>query len=132
MTYQTRSYDIEHNDGFGPDPVVVLVVTGTHDVSRLIHLFARTGNCEQVGVSQQIQAQVRRHNGGKAAMRLLAEHGGPDLLKHVMLPTKEAVRDLATLLDEADSQVDNSIEQRSGPYFLHLARVVLEGGARRG
>jgi hypothetical protein len=72
MAYESRAYDNEHGD-----PVVVLVVDGTHDVSRLVNLLA-AGTCEQVGVSAKVLRQVRRHNGGREALRLLAAHGGPD------------------------------------------------------
>lgn len=37
--YESRAYDVVNDDGFPPDPVVVLVVTGTHDVSRLLNLL---------------------------------------------------------------------------------------------
>lgn len=76
MAYESRAYDNEHGD-----PVVVMVVTGTHDVSRLIHLF-KTGltRCEQIAVGDKMLQQVRRHNGGRAALQLLAAHGGPDFL----------------------------------------------------
>lgn len=74
MAYESRAYDNEHGD-----PVVVLVVTGTHDVSRLVQLL-KSGNCEQVDLSDQVLGQVRRHNGGRAALQLLAAHGGPDFL----------------------------------------------------
>jgi hypothetical protein len=70
--YETRAYDNEHGD-----PVVVLVVTGTHDVSRIVHLLGR-GLCEHVSLSHTVLRQVRRHSGGRAALRLLAAHGGPD------------------------------------------------------
>lgn len=71
--YESRTYD-HHGD-----PVVVLVTTGTHDVSRLVHLLAR-GLVEHVSLSKFVLRQVRRHNGGRAALQLLAAHGGPDLL----------------------------------------------------
>lgn len=78
MSYESRAYD-EHDDGFGPDPVVVLVVRGTHDVSRLINLFAGWPPViEQLSVGKRIRQQVRRHNGGRAALELLRQHGGPD------------------------------------------------------
>ncbi|MCK2242174.1 MULTISPECIES: hypothetical protein [unclassified Crossiella] len=77
MSYETRAYDTP--SPFGPEPVVVLVVTGTHDVSRLVGLFAGGPVLiEQMQVGETIRAQVRRHNGGKAALELLAAHGGPD------------------------------------------------------
>lgn len=72
--YETRAYDNEHGE-----PVVVIVATGEHDVSRLVNLFAR-GNpvLEQSDLSQKIVRQVKRHNGGQAALRLLKLHGGAD------------------------------------------------------
>ncbi|MEU3452115.1 hypothetical protein ABZ671_00530 [Micromonospora sp. NPDC006766] len=77
MSYQTRAYDNEHGD-----PVVVLVADGTHDVGRLAGLLA-SGNCEQSDLARTILRQVRRHNGGRAALQMLAAHGGPDLLHDV-------------------------------------------------
>ncbi len=67
-----RAYDSEHGD-----PVVVLVITGTHDVSRIVHLLSR-GLCEHITVAQRLVQQIRRHNAGRAALKLLAAHGGPD------------------------------------------------------
>lgn len=79
--YESRAYDIPNDDGFPPDPVVVLVVTGTHDVSRLLNLLnGGTPLCEQLRLGQHLARQVARHNAGRAAMKLLAAHGGPDLL----------------------------------------------------
>lgn len=74
MSYETRAYDNDHGD-----PVVVLVAEGTHDVSRLVNLL-NSGNCEQVSLGHAVLRQVRRHNGGRAALQLLAAHGGPDFL----------------------------------------------------
>lgn len=74
MSYESRAYDNEHGN-----PVVVLVATGTHDVSRLVNLL-QSGNCEQVDLGATVLRQVRRHNGGRAALQLLAAHGGPDFL----------------------------------------------------
>lgn len=82
MSYETAAYDKTNDDGFGPDPVVVIVATGTHDVSRLVNLL-NSGNCEQLDLAQQVTRQVRRHNGGRAALSLLKAHGGPDLLETV-------------------------------------------------
>lgn len=80
MSYESRAYDKPNTGtGFGPDPVVVLVVEGTHDVSRLINLFAGGSPLiEQLAVGKRIRDQVRRHNAGRAALELLAKHGGPD------------------------------------------------------
>lgn len=74
MSFESRAYDNAHGD-----PVVVLVVEGTHDVSRLVNLL-KSGNCEQVSLGHKVLTQVRRHNGGRAALQLLAAHGGPDFL----------------------------------------------------
>lgn len=77
--YESRAYDKPGTDGFGPDPVVVLVVTGTHDVSRLVNLLAGASPViEQLQLGARIRRQVRRHNGGRAALHLLRQHGGPD------------------------------------------------------
>lgn len=79
MSLETRAYDKPNDHGFPPDPVVVLVATGTHDVSRLVHLLnGASPNCEHVALGQQVVAQVRRHNAGRAALALLKAHGGPD------------------------------------------------------
>lgn len=73
---ETRAYDKPDTE-FGPEPVVVMVVTGQHDVSRLLYLLSR-GNIEHVQVGARLLQQVRRHNGGRAALELLKAHGGPD------------------------------------------------------
>lgn len=74
MSYQSRAYDNEHGD-----PVVALVATGTHDVSRLVNLLnGATPNSEQRELAATVLRQVRRHNAGRAALRLLRDHGGPD------------------------------------------------------
>lgn len=88
MSYETRAYDNEHGD-----PVVILVATGTHDVSRLANLLAgsRMALCEHNGLSDQIRRQVNRHNGGRAALKLLHLHGGPDLLE-TPLDTREVAQ----------------------------------------
>jgi hypothetical protein len=80
MSYETRAYDRETD--FGPEPVVVMVVEGTHDVSRLVRLLNANGaTVEQNQVGEQLRRQVRRHNGGRAALDLLRAHGGPDFTK---------------------------------------------------
>lgn len=76
---ETRAYDKPNSDGFPPDPVVVLVATGTHDVSRLVNVLnGASPTIEQLMVGERVVRQVRRHNQGRAALELLAEHGGPD------------------------------------------------------
>lgn len=74
MATDLRVYDNEHGD-----PVVVMVTTGTHDVSRLVGLMQQ-GRCEDHDQAKAILRGVRRHNGGRAALKVLAAHGGPDLL----------------------------------------------------
>src|SRR4051812_38915393 len=89
--YESRAYDNEHGN-----PVVVLVATGTHDVSRLVNLLAgsRMALCEHQDLSGRIRRQVNRRNGGRAALKLLAEHGGPDLLEG---PSRPSTEDEATI-----------------------------------
>lgn len=77
MSVETRTYDNVHGD-----PVVVLVATGSHDVSRLVNALAR-GNCEQIGMADRITRQLRRHSTGRAALALLRDHGGPDFTEAV-------------------------------------------------
>ena len=72
MSVETRAYDNEWGD-----PVAVIVVTGSHDVSRLIHMLDK-GNCEQIGYGAKLLRQLKRHNGGRAALSLLKAHGGTD------------------------------------------------------
>lgn len=79
MSYESRAYDRPNDDGFPPDPVVVLVVTGTHDVSRLVWLLnGGVPVMEQYELGKRINRQLSAHAGGSAALKLLAEHGGPD------------------------------------------------------
>lgn len=87
MTTDLRVYDNEHGD-----PVVVMVTTGTFDVSRLAGLMAQ-GRCEDGGRAKAINRALSRHNGGRSALKLLAEHGGPDLLERV----SEDIADPVTL-----------------------------------
>lgn len=80
MSYTSRCY--EKVDGMlGPPhetaPVVVLVVEGHHDVSRLVQALNR-GTCEQVGVGEKIVRQLKRRNSGRDALLLLKRHGGMD------------------------------------------------------
>ena len=72
MSVEMRAYDNEHGD-----PVVVLVTTGTYDVSRLVGLLS-SGRCEDHDLAKRVRAAVKRHNGGRAALRLLRDHGGAD------------------------------------------------------
>lgn len=74
MSYESRAYDNEHGD-----PVVVLVVTGAHDVSRFANwMNGRVRPAEIMEVGEKILRQLRRNNSGRAALALLKAHGGPD------------------------------------------------------
>lgn len=67
MSYESRAYDNAHGD-----PVVVLVVTGHHDVSRFVNwMNGRVPTVEIMRAGDRIVRQVKRHNGGQAALRLL-------------------------------------------------------------
>lgn len=72
--YESRTYD----DGIGR-PVVVLVVTGEHDVSRLVHtLNGAPPVMELLSAGETIVRQLKRHSTGRDALKLLAQHGGRD------------------------------------------------------
>jgi hypothetical protein len=81
VSVETRAYDNEHGN-----PVVVIVVEGTFDVSRLVQLFA-SGRCEDVATAERMRRQVRAHNGGRAALALLRDHGGPDFTEPAEAPS---------------------------------------------
>lgn len=102
MSYESRTYDNVHGD-----PVIVLVVTGTHDVSRFVSLLAdaRKPNCEQLDLGQRLLRQVRRHSRGRAALKLLRDHGGADFLS-----------------DPSDEESIRIAERRAAADLHHLAR----------
>lgn len=120
MSYESRAYDNEHGD-----PVVVVVASGTHDVSRLTNLLAgsRMALCEHVALSEQILRQVRRHNGGRAALQLLAAHGGPDLL---FAADGSAVGE-AAVLREAVAAIDRHVDMYEVVARLAVERLVERG-----
>lgn len=102
--YESRAYDNEYSE-----PVVVLVVTGQHDVSRLVNLL--TGGqppVEQIGVGLKILRQVKRHNGGRAALELLRLHGGPDFTRADIWPLLEWIEPASgTNYDLSHAWLDN-------------------------
>jgi hypothetical protein len=76
---ESRTYDRAEDPDFGADPVAVVVATGTHDVSRLVALFCGGMHLtEHMVLGDQLRRQARRKNGGRAALKLLADHGGRD------------------------------------------------------
>ena len=73
------SVDIRATKNTAGDPVLVHVVTGTHDISR--HVSVHSGGfarCEDLQYVEVMRKALRRRSDGRAAMRLLAQHGGPD------------------------------------------------------
>lgn len=72
MSYEFRTYDADNGD-----PVVVLVATGPHDVSRVVQALTH-GNCEQMSIGMKIVRSLKRHNKGRFALALLKAHGGTD------------------------------------------------------
>jgi hypothetical protein len=74
VSTEVRVYDME--DGH---PCVVMVTSGTFDVSRLAGLLA-SGRSEDHRTADYIRRTLSRHRGGRAALKLLRDHGGPDLL----------------------------------------------------
>lgn len=113
--YETRAYDNEHGD-----PVAILVATGGHDVSRLVNLLAgsRTALCEHMGLSEQLLRQIKRHNGGRAALHLLAAHGGPDLLETAdqQAAALESVREYAGRI----ARSENTAYAKAGRELLSM------------
>jgi hypothetical protein len=105
MSYESRAYDNEHGD-----PVLVLVTTGTHDVSRLVNLLAgnRVPVTEHLTLAERLWRQVRRHNGGRAALKLLTAHGGPDLIDTPRARAEERV------LQVHDDEVREYVAQERG------------------
>lgn len=86
VSYAARTYDNEHGD-----PVVVLVVTGTHDVSRIVQALT-AGNCEQSGLGERIVKMLKRHNKGRLALALLKAHGGADFTDAEDAPLVEGIK----------------------------------------
>lgn len=62
------------------DPKITITVQGTHDVGRVVHLFA-SGLVEHVMTAAEMVRKLRALPGGVAALELLAEHGGTDFTK---------------------------------------------------
>lgn len=71
MSVEIEAYENEHGD-----PVVVMVVKGTFDVSRLIYL-QNYGRCEDVEHAIKATRQLKRHNAGRRALQLLSMHSSP-------------------------------------------------------
>lgn len=116
MSYESRAYDNEHGD-----PVVVLVVTGHHDVSRFVNWTnGRVPTVEIMQAGEKILRQVKRHNGGRAALRLLREHGGPDFFD-----TPEA-RAVERVLQLHEDELRRFTAQERG---RDLSRAQQNGGA---
>jgi len=72
VTHQTG-----RGEGFAADVKLSITVQGSHDVSRIVHLFAH-GLVEHVVVAAELVRKLRAIPAGVAALKLLAEHGGPD------------------------------------------------------
>lgn len=82
MSYQWGTACSSDTTGLGiewADPTVVLVVQGTHDVSRIVQALAH-GNVEQADLARRISASLKRRPSGRSALELLRRHGGPDML----------------------------------------------------
>jgi len=85
---ESRTYDRSAEDGFPPEPVLVLVVSGKDDVARLTWLLnGGSPAIEHYALGKRINRQLSAHSTGKEALALLAAHGGPDF-------TEPSVRDV--------------------------------------
>ncbi len=128
MAYKTRAYTDEHGD-----PVVVLVVTGTHDVGRLAGLFCGAQVLvEQLQTGEAMRRQARRHASGRAALELLKAHGGPDFTDEI---TQDALdgQALAALMVAAE-QLLLDCSMPSGtptPQRKRALRAAIDGVERR-
>jgi hypothetical protein len=67
----------ERAGDLGPDPKLTITVQGTHDVGLVVHLLA-SGLVEHIIVAAEAVRKLRKTPGGVAALKVLAEHGGPD------------------------------------------------------
>lgn len=82
MSYDVRAYDRPSAPGWPPDPVVVLVAEGTHDVSRLVNVLnGQVPTLEQIGIGGRIVRSLSQHNSGEEALKLLERHGGHDFTR---------------------------------------------------
>jgi hypothetical protein len=106
MAVETRVYDNEHGD-----PVVVMVTTGTFDVSRLVGLMEK-GRCEDGARAEAIIRGVRRHNGGRSALKVLRDHGGPDLLEPVVPAEVDRARRIHLAISDPGAIVPRQRERR--------------------
>ncbi len=124
MSYESRAYDNAHGD-----PVVVLVATGTHDVSRLVNLLnGGSPNCEQRGLGHRVLGQVRRHNAGRLALELLRSHGGPDFTTPDEA-TEDEVRQLLLAISDPGAFVKRG-DDYAEPIPAWSARAVVAAGWR--
>lgn len=90
------------------DPVVVLVVTGTHDVSRIVQCL-RHGNSEQAALGTKIAKSLQRNTTGQRALELLRRHGGEDLT--ALEPDEDPVDHLVRHFHERyDDQEDTDVD----------------------
>lgn len=108
MSVKTRVYDDEHGD-----PVVVMVTTGAFDVSRLVNLLSG-GRSEDHIRAAKITRDVRRHQGGRAALKTLRDHGGPDLLQDVPPAPGELRERVAFAIAHPAAFVQRGCEVRGG------------------
>lgn len=64
------------------DPVVVIVASGSHDVSRLVQAL-RHGTCEQAQLGAKVAESLGRDTVGRKALTLLKAHGGENLTRFI-------------------------------------------------
>lgn len=130
--YESRTYDNDH-----AEPVVVLVVTGAHDVSRLVNtLNGAQPVIEQIGLGMQIVRQLKRHNFGRGALSLLKAHGGRDFTDEQSPTDPAELRrwlcklSFGTILRERRGgawQVAEGVESGAGPDRLFPALLSASG-----
>lgn len=124
MAYLSRAYTDEHGE-----PVTVLVTTGTHDVGRLVSLL--NGSyvlVEQMLAGERLRRQIRRHNGGRAALELLKAHGGTDFTGEIEQDALDG-QALAALMVAAEQLLLDCATPlgRPAPQHKRAVRAAIDG-----
>jgi len=111
VSVKAHVYDDEHGN-----PVVITVTTGTFDVSRQVALL-NSGRCEDIGLARKITSDVRRHRGGRAALKTLRDHGGPDLLEEVPSEPDELRKSVHRAICDPGAFCKRQRERRDGEWI---------------
>jgi hypothetical protein len=95
------------------DPFVVVVATGTHDISRLLGQFTQS-TCEWGEAARRLRKQARGTANTRRAMRLLQEHGGPSFVY-----TEDAAPSAVDLIREECVRIERDYVQALNALLAH-------------